>query len=120
MKLAQLEQRSFPRIPMRLAVYLKLIKGPCYHGYSRNISMGGIFMESEEFFTKDIYPTPGDSGELTLYYKDLQDTTQTFSAHCRLPYVLHDGIGVCFSELEPTARQQLQAILSGKISLPKV
>ncbi|MES9875049.1 MAG: hypothetical protein ABW162_04965 [Candidatus Sedimenticola sp. PURPLELP] len=98
---------------IRIACAVDLVSGLSLHGYTKELSLDGVFMESQGFSLMGRNPPqPGDSGVFTLFYK-LRGKHCNIKMHCTLSNVISSGLGlnINYSGLTRQEHQLLMAIL---------
>ncbi|OOZ37886.1 hypothetical protein [Solemya velesiana gill symbiont] len=79
---------------IRVACSLDLISGLSLQGYTKEISLDGVFMESQGFSLMGRRPPQqGDSGAFTLYFKKRGQLCH-IKMHCTLTNVVSNGLGL--------------------------
>jgi c-di-GMP-binding flagellar brake protein YcgR len=102
------ENRKFPRAPLAVQVQHP---GGMAIGFSRDISIGGMFIETSEKFD------PNSSVGLRFH---VDDSGQIVIATAEIRYIIQKlGMGVEFSEMSPEDRERIESYINaGKPATP--
>jgi len=96
------ERRASKRVTLATQIRTG-ITGQLLVGYSRNISTGGIFIETE---------TPAEKGTQLLLRFKLRPEGEILEAGAVVSYCLEDeGMGLCFVNLPESVRQAIAAFV---------
>ena len=112
--MSNIERRKHVRKPVRLACVVQFSSGITLYGNTRDISLGGVNVESAPMAGPETrLPSPGESGLLTLKFKKDQ-VADAILVQCQVVHVTPNGIGltVRLSELSKREQQTLGQIIA--------
>ena len=114
------ERRKHVRKPVRLACVVQFTSGITIYGNTRDISLGGVNIESSPMAGPDSrQPVAGESGLLTLKFKR-DKVADAILVQCRVVHVTPSGIGLSVRMSELNKREQAtlgQIIATGQASI---
>ncbi len=114
-----IDRRLYERIPLRTRCHLKIIAGGTFPGYTRDIGLHGVFMESSSFSVeKHKPPKAGDTGVLTLY-DNVPGTDVYLKLPCQIAHARSSGIGlnVRYMDLTKKDKEIFESILDHAVTL---
>ncbi|MEH6580203.1 MAG: PilZ domain-containing protein [Amphritea sp.] len=98
---------------IRLGCSVVLMSGIFMHGYTRELSVDGVSIQTQGFSLSGRQPPrPGESGVLTLHYRRA-GKPQGVRVHCHLVRVVSCGLelNVTYSELSASDQEILKEIM---------
>ncbi len=118
--MSNIERRTHVRKPVRLACVVQFASGITLYGNTRDISLGGVNIESSPMSGPGSrQPAPGESGLLTLKFKREQ-VADAILVQCQVVHITPSGIGlsVRLNELSKREQQTLgQIIATGRAEI---
>ncbi len=109
-----IDSRKFRRYRIRLACHLQLNTGQLLHGYTRDMSCDGVYLETQTRQThqQHLKPKVGDVGMLVLQYKN-NGLPDTLKVGCRIMHTVANGMGVCifYSRMSLTDQKSIGMIM---------
>ncbi len=111
--MSHIERRSSVRKPIRMACGVQFSSGITISGNTRNISLGGVEIETTSVSgNKDRILTPGELGLLTLKFRK-GGAPESIIVQCQVVQVLGNGLGLSasFSDLNKREQDMLGQII---------